>query len=119
MIVTSWICFCCFAKRREKKKRDLGFQPIPRMRSSAGNKQTHIKASMTSETIGVGGEGARIERSDGTGPETRVEAEEVRPDVNWALGEASDDAVGLAMCWTKQFVSRGRWAGARSKTFGK
>lgn len=119
MIVTSWICFCCFAKRREKKKRDLGFQPIPRMRSSAGNKQTHIKASMTSETIGVGGEGARIERSDGTGPETRVEAEEVRPDVNWALGEASDDAVGLAVCWTKQFVSRGRWAGARSKTFGK
>lgn len=111
--------FLLFCKKKGKKKRDLGFQPIPRMRSSAGNKQTHIKASMTSETIGVGGEGARIERSDGTGPETRVEAEEVRPDVNWALGEASDDAVGLAMCWTKQFVSRGRWAGARSKTFGK
>lgn len=56
---------------------------------------------MTSETTGVGGEGARLERSDGTGPEIRVEAEEGRPDVNWALGEASDDAVGLSVCWTK------------------
>lgn len=111
--------FLLFCKKQGKKKRDLGFQPAPRMRSSAGNKQTRIKASMTSETTGVGGEGARLERSDGTGPEIRVEAEEGRPDVNWALGEASDDAVGLSVCWTKRFVSRGRWAGAWSRTFGK
>lgn len=70
------------------------------MRSSAGNKQTHIKASMTSETTGVGGEGARIQMSYGTGPETQVEAEEVRPDVNWA----SDGS-----CWERLLMMQLGW----------
>lgn len=73
MIATSWICFCCFTKSRKeerkgKKKKGSGISTNPKAEKqpfSTGNKQTRIKASVTSETAGVGGEGARLERSDG------------------------------------------------------
>lgn len=65
--------FLLFHKKQKrgkegKKKKGSGISTNPKAEKqpfSAGNKQTRIKASVTSETAGVGGEGARLERSDG------------------------------------------------------
>lgn len=63
MIATSWICFCCFTKKKRKEKKS-GISTNPKAEKqpfSAGDKQTPIKASMTSKTNVAG---ARLERRD-------------------------------------------------------